>query len=242
MAQRFYGDDLARIHNSGFLRYVQSCGPEIIKLLRKGGVREGRVLDIGCGGGSFARALHDKGYEAWGLDVSQAMIKQARHNVPEARFIHGSCHNAKLPELDAVTSMGECVSYLNDKKRIIQTFENVFGALRAGGLFIFDMPMPERIGDHSMSVRTGDNWTCISIPSQPRKYELRRSITTFTRTTAKQGQMYRKGIEDHRLATYPATQIASWLRRIGFRVRPHRGYGKFRFPMSLMAFTARKPH
>src|SRR4051794_4446105 len=43
-----------------------------------------RVLDIGCGVGTFLRLVADEGAAAFGLDASEALIGIARRRVPEA--------------------------------------------------------------------------------------------------------------------------------------------------------------
>src|SRR5919198_264659 len=43
-----------------------------------------RVLDIGCGAGTFLRLVADRGAKPCGLDASQALIELARRRVPEA--------------------------------------------------------------------------------------------------------------------------------------------------------------
>jgi SAM-dependent methyltransferase len=43
-----------------------------------------RVLDIGCGAGTFLRLVADRGAEAFGLDASEALIELARTRLPEA--------------------------------------------------------------------------------------------------------------------------------------------------------------
>jgi cyclopropane fatty-acyl-phospholipid synthase-like methyltransferase len=56
-----------------------------------------RVLDVGCGTGlPTARQLADDGHRVTGIDLSPAMLKLYRDNVPE-----GECHRLDLADLDA---------------------------------------------------------------------------------------------------------------------------------------------
>lgn len=43
-----------------------------------------RVLDVGCGVGTFLRLVADRGGKPYGLDASEALIALARERVPEA--------------------------------------------------------------------------------------------------------------------------------------------------------------
>ncbi|WP_295046162.1 class I SAM-dependent methyltransferase [uncultured Paracoccus sp.] len=45
-----------------------------------------RILDIGCGDGALARALHDCGYALAGIDPSPAAVERARQRLPGADF------------------------------------------------------------------------------------------------------------------------------------------------------------
>ncbi len=45
-----------------------------------------RVLDLGCGAGSFSAALHRHGYEVLGTDIAENAIALARTTYPEASF------------------------------------------------------------------------------------------------------------------------------------------------------------
>ena len=46
----------------------------------------GKVLDIGCGPGTFTQHLFRKGFAAEGIDLSTAMIKIAREKLPQVEF------------------------------------------------------------------------------------------------------------------------------------------------------------
>src|SRR5580658_5983253 len=51
------------------------------------GVRgKGLVCDLGCGPGQVARFLHDCGIEVCGVDLSPAMLAEARHLNPTIQF------------------------------------------------------------------------------------------------------------------------------------------------------------
>jgi ubiquinone/menaquinone biosynthesis C-methylase UbiE/diadenosine tetraphosphate (Ap4A) HIT family hydrolase len=48
--------------------------------------RPGAILDIGCGPGRDVNAFQRRGFEALGIDLSSAMVKEARRRVPNAVF------------------------------------------------------------------------------------------------------------------------------------------------------------
>jgi SAM-dependent methyltransferase len=79
--------------------------PAVLKLLRQGGAR--RVLDLGCGNGTFTARIVEAGYEVVGIDASASGIKIATRLVPAGTFLEGSLEHA-LPQalrgqFDAVT-------------------------------------------------------------------------------------------------------------------------------------------
>jgi len=110
-----YQDDLAYIHDVGFGDYARNSAPGLLEILREAQITTGLVVDLGCGSGIWARELSNDGYDVFGIDISPAMIEIARKRVPEADFRVESLLRAKLPECDAVTSLGECLNYLFDK-------------------------------------------------------------------------------------------------------------------------------
>jgi SAM-dependent methyltransferase len=61
-----------------------ACGDWVLARLPAGA----RVLDLGCGTGlPSARQLADGGCQVTGIDISPAMLAQARSNVPQATFL-----------------------------------------------------------------------------------------------------------------------------------------------------------
>ena len=49
----------------------------ILKTLKKYGIRDGLVLDLGCGTGEMTRRLKNAGYDMIGVDVSAEMLLRA---------------------------------------------------------------------------------------------------------------------------------------------------------------------
>lgn len=47
-----------------------------------------RVLEIGCGTGSLAALLTERGADVTGIDTSEPMLTVARRNAPQAKLIH----------------------------------------------------------------------------------------------------------------------------------------------------------
>ena len=237
-----YKGDLAYIHDVGFGGFSKGAAPGLLEILRRNGTRTGLVVDLGCGSGLWARALCDAGYEVHGIDISAAMVNLARERVPEARFRRGSFLKVKLPPCEAVTSLGECPSYLFDgghnKGSLGRLFRRVHAALKPGGLFVFDIAEPGRGAGPRMKHWEGADWAVlIDVEENEKAKRLTRRITTFRKV----GRTYRRDQEVHRLRLYKGSEVAVALRRVGFRVRVVRGYGRWRFPEELAGFVARKP-
>ncbi len=237
-----YKDDLAYIHDVGFGSFARGATPGLLEILRRRGLTKGLVVDLGCGSGIWARALVDAGYDVLGIDISAAMIEMARRRVPEGDFRTGSFLQATLPPCEAVTALGEIFNYLFDSTNSLRAlggfFRRVYDALRPGGLLIFDVAEPGRGRGPRQRHFEGEDWTMFTEYEEEEKSQrLTRRIVTFR----KQGRLYRRDEEVHRLQLYHGADVAAALRRVGFRVRIVRGYGQQRFPRAYVGFLARKP-
>jgi SAM-dependent methyltransferase len=237
-----YENDLAYIHDRGFGAFAAGSAAGILKLLRQHGIREGLVVDLGCGSGIWARALADASYRVIGVDISPAMIELARQRVPEARFHVGSFLEFLLPGCQVVTALGEVFNYLfdpnNSLRSLRQVCKRVFDALTPNGLLIFDVAEPGRCKGLTQRFTEGEDWTClVEIHQDTAKQQLTRRIVSFRKV----GDAYRRHEETHIQQLYLGTKIAEMLRGIGFRVRQTRSYGEYRLSPKVVAIVARKP-
>lgn len=240
----WYREDLAYIHDVGFGDYALGSAPGILGILARSGVREGLVVDLGCGSGLLARELANADYRVLGIDISAAMIELARRRVPEAEFRVGPLFEAGIPPCDAVTSVGEVFNYLFDPSGSPESldwiFRRVYDALAPGGVFVFDVAEPGQVrrGVPARGFTEGEDWVVmVEREENPDRAILTRRITSFRRV----GEHYRRDDEVHLQRLYRASDVAGELRRAGFRVRTMRGYGEYRLPRAHVAFVARKP-
>jgi SAM-dependent methyltransferase len=94
------------------------------------------VLDLGCGAGiPIAQTLSER-YAVTGVDTSEAMLRLAKRNVPDAQFLHGDILDAELKEnfFDAVVAIFVLFHLPQDEH--VRVFERVYSRLRPGGYFL----------------------------------------------------------------------------------------------------------
>ncbi|MCI8403078.1 MAG: class I SAM-dependent methyltransferase [Lachnospiraceae bacterium] len=118
----------------------------LVGLLADCGVRDGLVLDLGCGTGRMTRLLSERGFDMTGVDSSQEMLGIAmdrREAGEEGSPILYLCQDMREFELygtvAAVVSVCDCLNYITDRDGLLEVFRLVNNYLDPGGVFIFDM-------------------------------------------------------------------------------------------------------
>jgi SAM-dependent methyltransferase len=96
----------------------------------------GDVCDMGCGPGQVARYLHDNGVSAFGLDLSPAMVEQARALNPDIAFREGDMLNLEMPpgSLAGIAAFYAIVNIPTSHHRAI--FEQMAKVLKPEGLLL----------------------------------------------------------------------------------------------------------
>ena len=60
--------------------------------LKEYGIRDGLVLELGCGTGSMTELLAEKGYDTIGVDNSEDMLESQWRSVSRADMISSICY------------------------------------------------------------------------------------------------------------------------------------------------------
>lgn len=118
--------------------------------LKKSAVPVRTVLDLGCGTGTIACLLAQKGYEVLAADGSEEMLAQAAAKAAGLErpplFLHQPMPKLRLGSpVDAVVSTLDSLNYLTAERDLRETFRRVWRWLRPGGLFLFDVNTPYKL-------------------------------------------------------------------------------------------------
>ena len=113
------------------------------EILQKEGIRDGLVLDLGCGTGSMTEALAARGYDMIGVDNSEEMLEIAMEKRVETGhdilYLQQDMQAFELyGTVRAVISVCDCVNYLTDPEELEEVFRLVNNYLDPEGIFIFD--------------------------------------------------------------------------------------------------------
>jgi SAM-dependent methyltransferase len=93
----------------------------------------GPICDLGCGPGQVARYLHDRGFDAMGVDLSPGMVEEARRLSPNILFTQGSMLSLSLDD----ESLGGIAAFYSvihiPRPQLPDAFREMRRVLRPGG-------------------------------------------------------------------------------------------------------------
>lgn len=113
-------------------------------LLEEYEIKDGLVLELGCGTGSMTELLSQAGYDMIGVDNSEEMLAEAM----EKRIASGQDILYLLQDMRefelygtvrAVISVCDSMNYITEEQDLLQVFRLVNNYLDPGGIFVFDM-------------------------------------------------------------------------------------------------------
>ena len=96
----------------------------------------GRVMDLGCGPGQVAAYLHNRGVDAFGLDLSPEMVKLAKEANPDVEFLEGDMRSTGLPDesLAGITAFYSLIHI--PRREVSAVVRGLRRVLQPGGLLL----------------------------------------------------------------------------------------------------------
>jgi SAM-dependent methyltransferase len=105
------------------------------------------ALDVGCGAGGLAGALHVAGVpDVWGIDPSPYLLQIAARRFPEVRFVQGIIEESALPTA-RFDGVGACFLFHELPPRVADAgLAEIRRVLAPGGMLVLAEPSPLQFG------------------------------------------------------------------------------------------------
>lgn len=177
------------------------------------------VLDLACGTGNTVIPFSRRGYDTLGIDISPEMISLARAKTAEQGleigFMVGDIRDYRLDKkVELVTCFHDGLNYMLTEEELARVFGCVSRCLVEGGMFIFDLNALSWIsaGSESPVVIEEPDLTIIYETDHDRG----RSLWKITLTGfAREGELYRKFVEQHMERGYQPARVEKLLKTAG---------------------------
>lgn len=112
-------------------------------LFREYGIRDGLMLELGCGTGTMTELMAAKGYDMIGVDASEDMLAEAQEKRMESGldilYLLQDMRSFELyGTVAGVFSVCDSLNYILEYEDLVQVFRLVNNYLDPKGIFIFD--------------------------------------------------------------------------------------------------------
>lgn len=117
---------------------------KVTQILVNAGIKDGLILELGCGTGSMTEEMASRGYDMIGVDYSEEMLeiamKKREENGHDILYLHQDMREFELyGTVKAVISICDSMNYILEKDDLQEVFRLVNNYLDPGGLFLFDL-------------------------------------------------------------------------------------------------------
>ena len=193
------------------------------RLLSLCGIKEGILLDLGCGTGNMSFAMADRGFDVIGVDSSVGMLNAAQQKMFESgkRIL---LLNQNMQEIDLYGTI-DCavcvldgINHLANENEVKQTFAKVSLFMNKGGAFAFDVNTiykHKNVLADNVFVYEPENVYCVW---QNNYNEKDNSVDISLDFFEEEDGVYYRSSENFTEKAYELSDIRNWLEESGFEV------------------------
>ena len=187
-------------------------------------IRDGLVLDLGCGTGTMTELLASAGYDMIGVDGSEEMLLRASEKRAESGhsilyLLQDMTEFELYGTVLAVVSVCDSLNYLLEEEELLQTFRLVNNYLDPGGIFIFDMNTEYKYRELLGSCTIAENREEGSFIWE-NDYDEESGINEYDLTlfVRREDGLYEKSEEEHYQKAWPVEKVKELLEAAGMTV------------------------
>jgi predicted TPR repeat methyltransferase len=190
-------------------------------LLEEYGIKDGLVLELGCGTGSLTELLAVMGYDMIGVDSSgdmlgTAMEKRERSGLDILYLLQDMREFELYGTVRAVVSVCDSMNYITEYEDLTQVFRLVNNYLDPGGMFIFDLNTEYKyrqvLGSQTIAESRED---CGFIWENEYDEETKLNEYDLTLFVREEGELFRRYEETHVQRAYSVEEIKAALLEAG---------------------------
>ncbi|MGC4019089.1 MAG: class I SAM-dependent methyltransferase [Muricomes sp.] len=207
----------------------EEWGVYLHKLLKEYGIKDGLILDLGCGTGSMTELLASFGYDMIGLDNSVDMLGIALEKKEKSGYdilyLHQDMREFELyGTVRGIVSICDSINYITEPEEVERVFHCVNNYLDKDGVFIFDFnteyKYKEILGECTIAENREDCsfiWDNYYYEEEKiNEYELSLFIKDEA-PSSESGEIYRKYQETHFQRGYTLEELKTLIQSSGLR-------------------------
>lgn len=192
------------------------------------------VLDLGCGTGKHAGLLQKLGYDVCGVDMSAAMLEEARRTQPAITFHEGDARSFRLDQtFDAVVSLFHVASYQTSNQDFAAYLQTAKSLMAPVGVFIFDFWYGPAVLADPPAVRVKrleDDQFKITRIAEPHHDSLRNIVDVRYQVLIETAKGARQLSESHHMRYFFLPEIELFLQNAGMTLRSVKAWKQDRLP------------
>ena len=116
----------------------------LAELFQEYGIKNGLLLDLGCGTGKLTRLMESKGYDMIGVDYSYDMLSIAKeHSEESILYLLQDMREFELyGTVKGIYSACDSLNYILEEEELREVFSLANNYLDTEGIFVFDINTP----------------------------------------------------------------------------------------------------